>query len=461
MIGVARVDSRVDLEKLDFAIREDLNQKVPRVMCVLRPLKVVVVNYPVDVTDELEAPYYPRDVPKEGTRKVPFTRELYIEREDFAEDPPAKFFRLAPGREVRLRYGYLIRCVDVVKAATGEVTEVHCTYDPDTRGGTAPDGRKVKGTIHWVSAPRSLPAEVRLYDRLFGESAPEAVEDGEDFTGGLNLQSKVVLTESRIEPSVLDDPPGTRYQFERQGYFCSDSVDSTRDALKFNRTVGLRDTWAKVVAEDRKESAGRRPKVPRVKSGTGKPKAEAQEPRQQLDPVAVAKAEYYVTEVGLAEDQAAILGGNETLSRIFDEAVAVHADSRTVAGWVVNELPGMLKQGRESAPELTGEQIGKLVALIDDGTISRPIAKEVLAEMVEQGGDPEEIVEARGLTQLADLSLLDPLVHGVLDQHGDKVEEYRTGRIGLLGFFVGQVMKESGGRANPETVKKLFLEKLS
>ena len=245
-IGVARTDSRVDIGKLEHAIRDDLNMKVPRVLCVLQPLKVVITNYPEGKTDELDAPHYPHDVPKEGSRKIPFTREILIERDDFMEDPPRKFFRLAPGREVRLRYGYLITCTDVVKDEAGNVVEVHCTYDPETRGGNAPDGRKVKGTIHWVSASHSLPAELRLYDRLFTVPNPEVAEEGKEFTDYLNPESLVVLNDSRIEPSVANDAPGTRYQFERRGYFISDPFDSKAGALVFNRTVSLRDTWRKM-----------------------------------------------------------------------------------------------------------------------------------------------------------------------------------------------------------------------
>ena len=250
LIGVAKVESRVDIEKLEYCIRDDLNTKAPRVLCVLRPLRVVILNYPEGQTEELDCPHYPHDVPKEGSRKVPFSRVLYIERDDFREDPPKKFFRLAPGREVRLRYAYFIKCVDIVKdPETGEVTEVHCTYDPETRGGSAPDGRKVKGTLHWVSAAHALPAEVRLYDRLFVKPNPDDVPQGEDFKSYLNPESLVILRNSVIEPSVADDPPGSRYQFERQGYFCSDPVDSAPGALVFNRTVALRDTWAKIAAK--------------------------------------------------------------------------------------------------------------------------------------------------------------------------------------------------------------------
>jgi len=247
LIGVAKVDSHVDLEKFEWAIRDELNMRVPRVLCVLDPLKVVITNYPEGEVEQLDASYYPHDVPKEGSRKIPFSRELYIERDDFMEDPPRKFFRLAPGREVRLRYGFFITCTDVVKdPQTGEVTELHCTYDPETRGGDSPDGRKVKGTIHWVSAQHSLPCEIRLYDRLFSQADPDDTEEGKDFIDHLNPDSAVVLTGSRIEPSVGDEPPGTRYQFERRGYFVSDTVDSGAGNLVFNRTVPLRDTWKKL-----------------------------------------------------------------------------------------------------------------------------------------------------------------------------------------------------------------------
>jgi glutaminyl-tRNA synthetase len=195
----------------------------------------------------LDASYWPRDIPKEGTRKLPFGREIYIEREDFMEEPPKKYFRLAPGREVRLRHAYIMKCEAAVKdPATGDIVELRCTYDPDTLTGPPADGRKVKGTIHWLAAAQALRCEVRLYDRLFSVPDPDNVPEGEDFTANLNPESLVVLRDSLVEPSVRDDPPGTRYQFERQGYFVSDSVDSQPGAVVFNRTVTLRDTWAKI-----------------------------------------------------------------------------------------------------------------------------------------------------------------------------------------------------------------------
>jgi glutaminyl-tRNA synthetase len=245
-IGVARSDARIELATFEHAVRDDLNMRVPRVMAVARPLKLVLTNYPEDRVETLEAPLYPRDVPKTGSRPVPFSRELWIERDDFMENPPKKFFRLAPGREVRLRYGYLVTCTDVIKDAAGEIVEVRATYDPATRGGDAPDGRRVQGTIHWVSAGQALDCELRLYDRLFAVPEPEALPEGQDFVAALNPASLVTLSGAKVEPSVAADPPGTRYQFERTGYFISDPVDSREGALVFNRTVALRDSWTKV-----------------------------------------------------------------------------------------------------------------------------------------------------------------------------------------------------------------------
>jgi glutaminyl-tRNA synthetase len=245
-IGVARSDARIELATFEHAVRDDLNLQVPRVMAVARPLKLVLTNYPADRVETLDAPLYPHDVPKTGSRPVPFSRELWIERDDFMEDPPKKFFRLAPGREVRLRYGYLVTCTDVVKDAAGQIVEIHGTYDPATRGGDAPDGRRVQGTIHWVSASHALDCELRLYDRLFAAADPDALPDGQDFIAALNPASLVSVPGAKVEPSVANDPRGTRYQFERTGYFISDPVDSRPGALVFNRTVALRDSWAKV-----------------------------------------------------------------------------------------------------------------------------------------------------------------------------------------------------------------------
>ncbi len=246
-IGVARKDARVEIAAFEHAVRNDLNMEVPRVLCVLNPLKVVLTNYPEGQVEDLDAPSFPPDVPKTGSRTMPFSRELFVDRDDFMEDPPKKFYRLALGKEVRLRFGYLITCNEVVKNDAGDVIELRCTYDPATRSGQAPDGRKVQGTIHWVSAAQALSCEVRVYDRLFSQPDPDAVPDGQDFISTLNPQSLVVIPDAKIEPSVANDPIGSRYQFERTGYFMSEVESSTPEKLVFNRIVGMRDSWAKEV----------------------------------------------------------------------------------------------------------------------------------------------------------------------------------------------------------------------
>ena len=243
-IGVAKMNSTVEIALLEHCVRECLNKHSPRVMGVLRPLRVVIENYPEGQTEELDAINNPED-PDAGTRKVPFSRVLYIERDDFREDAPRKFFRLAPGREVRLRYAYFITCTDVVKDDAGEVIELRCTYDPATRGGDSPDGRKVKGTLHWVSAEHALTAEVRLYDHLFATVDPSKSDQGQDYHANLNPNSLEVLPTCFIEPSLANATAGDRIQFERLGYFCVDR-DSSADKLVLNRTVTLRDAWAKI-----------------------------------------------------------------------------------------------------------------------------------------------------------------------------------------------------------------------
>jgi glutaminyl-tRNA synthetase len=250
-IGVARRDSIVDMALLEYSIREDLNKRAQRVMGVLNPLKIVIDNYPEDKVEELDAVNNPED-PGMGTRNIPFSRVIYIERDDFLEDPPKKFFRLAPGREVRLRYAYYIKCIGVVKdEKTGRVVELHCTYDPDTRGGSSPDGRKVKATLHWVSAAHAILAQTRLYDHLFIKENPDEEKDV-DFKTYLN-PSSLEIRPFFVEPSLDGAAPGSRYQFERLGYFCVDSVDSSSQALVFNRTVTLRDTWARIQKAQQKK----------------------------------------------------------------------------------------------------------------------------------------------------------------------------------------------------------------
>jgi glutaminyl-tRNA synthetase len=249
-VSVSKTNNTVQLSLLEHFVREDLNKRAARVMAVLRPLRVVIDNYPEELVEEVDAVNNPEDESM-GSRRVPFSKALYIEQDDFREDPPKQYFRLAPGREVRLRYGYFITCKDVIKDAEGNVVELHCTYDPATRGGNAPDGRKVKSTIHWVSAARAVDSEVRLYDTLFIKENPNEFEEGQDLTANLNPNSLEVLTGCKVEPSLREAEAGARYQFERLGYFCVDP-DSTSEKLVFNRTIGLRDTWAKIEQRGKK-----------------------------------------------------------------------------------------------------------------------------------------------------------------------------------------------------------------
>ena len=501
MIGVTKADSRVDIGKLEYAIRTDLNTRAPRVLCVLDPLRVVITNWPAGKVEMLDAPYWPHDVPKEGSRPLPFSGELLIERSDFAEDPPPGWHRLAPGREVRLRYGYIIRCDDVVKNDRGEVVELRCSYDPATRGGATPDGRVVKGTIHWVSAAHAVPCEVRLYDRLFTVPDPEAAagEDG-DFKEFLNPESLVVIKDARIEPSARDTAPGTHYQFERLGYFFADPVDSAPGALVFNRVVTLRDTWAKRAragageeaaastrahaarreqaaasgaapeTRRRREAAGAAAVTLRAGETSAAPQTETApgaHPRPRPGPAATAAsadsalvrrlAEHH----GLGEEEAELLARDPAAADLFERAIAEGGVSaRAVANWVIHELPRE-RAGRAIAELPFGaKELAALVRLVEQGRVSSTAARQVLAELAARGGDPERIVEEKGLSQISDTAELERVVRDVLAANAAKVAEYRAGKTGLIGFFMGQVMGRTRGRANPEKARELLVREL-
>jgi glutaminyl-tRNA synthetase len=485
LVGISRADRRADIGKLEHAVRDDLNWKAPRVMCVLDPLRLVIENYPEGEEEWLEAPHFPRDVPRQESREVPFSRVLHIERDDFREDPPEGFYRLAPGREVRLRYAYLVTCTDVVRdPGTGEVVEVRCTYDPATRGGAAPDGRRVRGTLHWVSAPHAATAEVRLYDRLFRVPDPEAGTD--DFRAHLNADSLVVVSEARIEPGVADDPPGSRYQFERLGYFIRDP--GATEGLVFNRTVGLRDTWARrhgagaqraaagnggggPEAATASEPAGSRAAgsgddggKPRGRPvGDGRPSGRSED-RERARAERPALAERYARwqeAFGLSEEDADILTGDPALARFFEAAMAAGPDPRPVANWLIHELRGSM--GDRTIDELPfgGEALGVLVGLVEEGTISQAVAKDLLDRLLEEGGDPRRMVEAEGLEKIDDRERLATIVDELVSRNPEKVDRFREGQTGLAGFFVGQVMRRTEGRADPRLVQELVRDRLS
>jgi glutaminyl-tRNA synthetase len=462
LVGVAKANSRVDIAKLEHAIRDDLNQRAPRVLCVLRPLRVVITNWPAGEVEQLDAPYWPHDVPKEGSRAVPFSGELYIERDDFMEDPPKGFFRLAPGREVRLRYGYIIRCDEVIRDAAGEVSELRCTYDPATRGGAAPEDRNVKGTIHWVSAAHAVPCEVRLYDRLFRVPDPEAAagEDG-DFRAFINPGSLEIVKDARIEPSAARAAAGDRFQFERLGYFTVDAIDAREGALVFNRTVTLRDTWARMTAGADAPSDGRpersKPKpVAQAKTTAAAPVVRAQR-SADLD----AMRARFERELEISAEQADVVTRDDAIAAFFQSTLsAARATPSTVAKFIVNEMPRDAREHIHELP-LKPDGLAALIDLVESDGISGSAAREVLAEMIERGGHPVTIVEQRGLSQVSDELSLQAIVDDVLAAHPAKVGEYRGGKVGLLGFFVGQAMAKTGGRANPAVLKRLLDERLA
>ncbi len=467
MLGITKADSRVDVGKLEYAIRDDLNDRAPRVLCVLRPVRVVITNYPAGASEELEADSWPRDVDREGTRSLPFSGEIFIDDEDFREDPPADWKRLAPGRAVRLRHGYVIRCDDVVRDDAGAIRELRCSYAPESGDGAAPEGWDPSGAIHWVDAGRSLSCEVRLYDRLFLVPDPdaEAAETGREFTEFVNPDSLVVVENARIEPSVQDDPPGSRYQFERLGYFMSDPEDSTADRLVFNRTVTLRDTWSRRAAggQTGAASGGGGEKAASEKAA---PELSAEEHRRLREAAAPERSgelesrRRRMEELGVDAEDAELITREAALADFFEAALETGGPPQRVANWVVNELPREIDDRPLADLPFGGREFGELVGLLEDGTLSSSTAREVLTEMVETGAAPGAVVDRKGLRQISDRSALDEVVEGVLAANPAKVEEYRAGRPALLGFFMGQLMRASGGKANPELAKELLRKKL-
>ena len=460
MIGVTKADTRVDVGKLEYVIRDELNGVAPRVMGVLRPLRLIVTTWPEGSEEWLDAPSFPPDVGTEGSRKVPFARELLIEQDDFSLAPPKGYRRLAPGREVRLRYGYVVRYEGHdVDPATGAVTVVRVTHDPASRGGDA-KGRRVAGTIHWVSAAHALPAELRLYDRLFNVPDPSDVPEGTDFTVHLNDDSLVVIDDARVEPSLAEAPAGTRWQFERTGYFWPDPVDSSPERLVLNRVVTLRDSWTKTETPPGVAAEPGRAEPVAVRQGPDRGRG-ARDAARAGDPDLASRMTSYRDALGLSEDEADLLAGDREVSAFFEGALEIHEQAKSVAAWVINELPREARGRSLTELPFGPAELGRLVALVDEGAVSRVAAKEVLGELAEQGGDPEVILDWMGLRQVADRGAVLEHVEKVLSDWPAKVDEYREGKRGLLGFFIGQVVRESGGGADPKVAKSILEERLN
>ncbi|MCU0685207.1 MAG: glutamine--tRNA ligase/YqeY domain fusion protein [Polyangiaceae bacterium] len=454
-VGVAKNVSVVDLALFEHVLRDDLNARAPRVLAVLRPLKVVIENYPEGQTETFDAPYWPHDVPREGSRELPFSREIYVERDDFLEDPPKEFFRLAPGREVRLRHAYVVRCERVVKNDAGEVVELRCSYDPATRGGAAAEGKRVAGTIHWVSAATALAAEVRLYDRLFVAESPGAGDA--EFAAELNPRS-LETVHALVEPSLAAARPGERFQFERLGFFAVDP-DSEGGRLVFNRTVTLRDTWGKIATKGNLKgapgaSAPPPPRAPKAKPGAGATPAHVAAPLGE-------EAQKLRDQHPLSDDEARTLEAEPALRSLFDEALAAGAAAKPAAVLLCNELRGLLRASGQERPPFGGAELAELIGLVASGALSSKQGKEVLEAMHEGKGPPRAIVEARGLRQESDVGAIAAIVDRVLAANADAAARYRAGNANVLGALVGMVVRESSGRANPKLASELLRAKLA
>jgi glutaminyl-tRNA synthetase len=432
----------VDVAQLEFCIRDDLNTKVPRVLCVLDPLKVTIENY--EGSEEIDAPYYPHDVPKDGSRKLPFSKDIYIERDDFMENPPKGYFRLTPTQPVRLRHGYIISCKEVIKDANGNIIEIIAQYYPESKSGTDTSGIKVSSAVQWVSAKEAKTIEVRLYDRLFKNEAPEGLED-------LNPNSLQIIKNALIEPAVITDKIDERFQFERHGYFYADPIDYTDEKPVFNKIVGLKDSWAKKTKKETAPKIIDKPQIQKVQVvGT----VEAMNDKQQE------LFDNYTNNLGLNSEVSNILARDEDLSRFYKEALAIINSPVTLANIIVNEVARELKQMEVSQVKFTPIQVSELVKMIDDEIISSKIAKEVFEEMAKSATNPRQIVEDKGLVQISDPSVISPIIDDIIAKNPDNVTKFKAGNTKLLGFFVGQVLKETGGKANPQVVNELVALKL-
>ncbi len=438
-VGVAKANSMVDVSQLEFCIRDDLNKKVPRVLCVLDPLKVTIENY--EGSETIDAPYYPHDVPKDGSRALPFSREIYIERDDFEENPPKGYFRLTPDQAVRLRHGYIISCKEVIKDEDGKIVEIKAEYYKDSKSGSDTSGIKVKSAIQWVSADEAKEVEVRLYDRLYANEAPEGIED-------LNPNSLKIIKNALIEPAVISEKPDERFQFERQGYFYADPVDYTDEKPVFNKIVGLKDSYAKKKKE-RKPAQKQQEKKVQI-DGEVAPMSEAEQ----------ALFEHYTNELKLNSEVANTLARDAKLSAFYKEALAELHSPVNLANIISNEVARELKEKEIDELKFSASQIAELIKMVDDATISNKIAKQVFEEMVKSGENPTKIVEVKGLLQISDPAQIAPIIDEIIAKNPDNVEKFKAGNKKLLGFFVGQVLKATGGKANPQVVNKLVAEKL-
>jgi glutaminyl-tRNA synthetase len=467
LIGVAKNNSVVDIGKFEYAVRGDLEGRSPRALAVLDPLPVTLSNWGGGEVEELEIPWWPAEPGRGGTRRVPFGRDLLVERDDFSLDPPAGWRRLAPGAEVRLAGAYVVRCDEVVRGPDGGVAGLRCSVDRSSREG-GPGGRRVAGTLHWVHAARSLPAEVRLYDRLFTVEQPDAEAD---FLRVLNPESLVVARAARVEPALGEAAPGSHWQFLRQGYFFADPVDGRPGAPVFNRTMTLKDTWA---ARTAPRPEARRPRTRREEAAPPPPPADRRtraQARAEARAASRALAEAFARwkGAGIPEDQADLLSGDAGLAAYFEAALEsrragtaapVATDPRPVARWLANELLGLAGDRAVDALPLDGAGFGRFVALVETGRAAPAAAKALLADLVARGGDPGTRLRELGLEKVEDRGAVAAAVDRALAAEEAAVRRYRAGERKLFGVLVGAAMREAGGRADPALVRRLLEERL-
>jgi len=438
-IGIAKANSVVDVAQLEFSIRDDLNKKAPRVMCVLEPLKVTITNY--EGSEEIEASYYPSDVSKEGSRRLPFSKEIYINRDDFSENPPKGYYRLTPNQPVRLKHAYIISCDEVMKDKDGNIVEIKATYYPDSKSGQDKSGIKVKSAIQWVEANSAKEVEVRVYDRLFKVESPKGIED-------LNEDSLKIIKGALIEPSVIESKE-ERFQFEREGYFYKEPIDYTDEKPVFNKIVSLKDSWAK--------------KSQKPETKNQKPKTKNQKPKNSGEMAELSKEEEVIfneliSKYNLNKQQAAILARDSKLYNFFIEALNEYNSPITIANFVTNEVAKLLKE--ENELKFSPKDIASLAKMSDTEIISNKIAKEVFDLMSQSGENPELIVDKNNLKQISNPKEILPIIEDIIAKNQANVEKYRAGNQKLFGFFVGQALKATNGKANPKIVNELVKKSL-
>jgi len=443
-VGVAKANSVVDVAQLEFAIRDDLNKNAPRVMAILNPLKVVIENYE-EKEETLSSPLFPPDIGKPGTQELKFSKIIYIERDDFSENPPKGYFRLTPNQPVRLKYAYIIECTDVIKDENGEIIEIRAKYYKNSKSGQDKSGIKVKSAIQWVEANSAKECEIRIYDRLFKSQNPKGVED-------LNPNSLKVVKNALVWPFAIDSKY-SHFQFERIGYFVKDNKEFSKEKAIFNKTVSLKDTWAK--QQKKEETKEPKNKKPQQKQQSAN--------KEEIAPMSAKEQEIFenlIKSYNLPKVVANIIARDSELLEFFNKSVGFEEScAKTIANFVANEVARELKANKNL--KFSPKDIANLAKLIDSEEISVKIAKDVFETIKNSGGDVLEIIEQKGLKQINSKDEILKLIKDIFAKNSDNLQKYKSGNQNLFGFFVGQVLKASKGKANPRLVNELLKEELN